>query len=136
MDDARMSDVLIVGAGAVGLAMALACQKQALSFRPIDKLATPSGLSKALEVWSAALEMVDGLEVVDAFLTRGIRAEGMRISRGERVLIELPAGFGVNSPFPEMILLPQCETENVFRKALAARRGRIERSDLALDVSH
>ena len=122
-----MSDVLIVGAGPVGLTMALACQKQGLSFRLIDKLAAPSGLSKALGVWSAALEMLDGLGVADAFLTRGIHGEGMRISRGKRVLIELPAGFGVNSPFPEMILLPQCETENILSEALAARGGRIER---------
>lgn len=122
-----MSDVLIVGAGPVGLTMALACQRQGLSFRLIDKAPAPSGLSKALAVWSAALEMLDGLEVLDAFLARGMRAVGMRVSRGKRVLIEIPAGLGVNSPFPEMILLPQCETKNILSEALLARGGRIER---------
>jgi len=107
--------------------MALACQRQGLSFRLVEKLREPSGLSKALAVWSAALEMLDGLGVAGGFLGRGIAAKGVRISRGRRCLIEVPAGLGVDSPFPQMILLPQSESERILWEALDARGGKVER---------
>jgi len=122
-----MNDVLIVGAGPVGLTMALACQQQGMAFRLIEKLPEPSGLSKALAVWSAALEMLDGLGVAGGFLGRGIVAKGVKISRGRQCLIEIPAGLGVDSPFPQMVLLPQSESEQILWEALEAGGGKIER---------
>ncbi len=127
VDDAGMSDVLIVGAGPVGLTMALACQKQGLGFRLIDRLEKPSGLSKALALWSSALEMLDGLGVVGQFLGSGVSAKGVRISHGKKALAEIPAGFGVDSPYPQMMLLPQSQTERILTDALIARGETIER---------
>ena len=122
-----MSDVLIVGAGPVGLTMALACRHFGVSFRIIEKLPAPSGLSKALAVWSAALEMLDVLGVADEFLLRSIHGKGVRISRGRRPLIEVPAGFELDSPFPEMLLLPQSESEAILEEKLLALGVRVER---------
>lgn len=122
-----MKDVLIVGAGPVGLTMALSAAKQGLSFRIIDRLSEPSGLSKALALWSSALEMLDALGVSGQILASGVAAKGVRISRGRHVLAEIPAGYHVDSPFPHMVLLPQSETERVLRDALATAGGTIER---------
>lgn len=122
-----MSDILIVGAGPVGLTMALACRHFGVSFRLVEKLPAPSGLSKALAVWSASIEMLDVLGVADDFLQRSIHGKGVRISRGRRRLIEVPAGFGVDSPFPEMLLLPQSESEAILEEKLLALGGRVER---------
>lgn len=122
-----MSDVLIVGAGPVGLTMALACRHFGVSFRLIDRLPAPSGLSKALAVWSAAIEMLDVLGVADEFLQRSIHGKGVRISRGKKRLIEVPAGFQLDSPFPEMLLLPQSESEAILEERLNAGGVRVER---------
>lgn len=122
-----MSDLLIVGAGPVGLTMALACSRQGVSFRIIDKLPAPSGLSKALAVWSASLEMLDVLGLAQSFIARSIPGKGIRISRGKRLLIEVPAGYKLDSPFPQMLLLPQSESEAILTEALAARGISIER---------
>ncbi len=129
-----MVDVLIVGAGPVGLTMALACRKQGLTFRIIERLGEPSGLSKALAVWSAALEMLDGLGVAGEFLAGGIEAKGMRISRKSRMLIEVPAGLGVDSPYPQMLLLPQSETERILAGALSREGVTIERGVEVTDL--
>ena len=54
-------DVLIVGAGPVGLTMAAALNQHGLSCRLIDKAAAPTDKSKALVVWSRTLELLDNL---------------------------------------------------------------------------
>ncbi len=122
-----MSDLLIVGAGPVGLTMALACSHYGVSFRIIDRLPAPSGLSKALAIWSASLEMFDVLGVVAPFFQRAIRGRGVRLSHGRHVLVEVPAGYRLDSPFPEMLLLPQSESEEILAEALAAKGVNVER---------
>lgn len=122
-----MSDLLIVGAGPVGLTMALACRHFGVSYRLIERLPAPSGLSKALAVWSASLEMLDVLGVADQFLRRSIHGKGVRISRGRQPLVEVPAGFHVDSPFPQMLLLPQSESEAILEAKLTALGGGVER---------
>lgn len=123
----RMSDLLIVGAGPVGLTMALACRHFGVPFRIVDKLERPSGFSKALAVWSASLEMLDVLGVSGEFLARSIHGKGVRIFHGKRQLIEIPAGFRLDTPFPEMLLLPQSESEAILAGALETQGISVER---------
>ncbi len=122
-----MRDALIIGAGPVGLTMALACRRNGVSFRLIDRLSTPSGLSKALAVWSAALEMLDGLGIADEFEARAIRGQGMRLSTGGRLLAQIPAATGIDSPRAEMLLLPQATTEEILAARLGESGGGLER---------
>ncbi len=117
--------LLIVGAGPVGLTLALACKKFGVPFRLIDRLDAPSGLSKALAIWSGTLETLDLLGMAGKIRAAGLGASGMRIARGKQILAEVPAGAGVDSPFPELILLPQFETESLLAQALG--EGNIER---------
>jgi len=122
-----MKDVLIVGAGPVGLTMAISCQTMGLQFDIIDRLPKPSGYTKALALWSSALEMLDGLGVCDEFLSKAISCKGTTISRGRKQLIHIPAGFCVDSPYPRILLLPQLETESILCRALEAQGSCIER---------
>lgn len=122
-----MSELLIIGAGPVGLTLALACQRFGLKFRIIDKLPAPAGLSKALAIWSATLEALDVLKIADRFLERGIHARGMRISHGRQLLIEVSAGLGLDTPYPQMLLLPQSETEEILTQKLGELGVDIER---------
>lgn len=110
--------VLIVGAGPVGLTLALACKKLGVPFRLIDRLAAPSGLSKALAIWSGTMETLDLLGLAGQVRAAGISSGGMRIGRGRRTLLEVPADLGVESPFAGLILLPQFETEGLLARAL------------------
>src|SRR6185436_13424919 len=66
-------DVLIVGAGPVGLTMAAALTRHGLACRIIDKAPAPSDKSKALAVWSRTLELLDGLDLAETFVGAGMK---------------------------------------------------------------
>lgn len=122
-----MSELLIVGAGPTGLTLALGCLRQGVSFRLIDRLPEPSGLSKALAIWSGALETLDALGLAGKFLACGLQSEGIRIQRGRSVLVEMPAGISVDTPFPQKLVLPQAVTESLLTAELTKHNIRIER---------
>ncbi len=50
--------VLVVGAGPVGLFLAASLRRLGIELRIIDKAAAPSDKSKALVVWPRTLEML------------------------------------------------------------------------------
>ena len=66
---AATPDVLIIGAGPVGLTMAAALHHHGLTPRIIDKAPAPSDKSKALVVWSRTLELLNQLGLSDRFIS-------------------------------------------------------------------
>jgi len=60
--------VLIVGAGPVGLTLAAECQRHGVSFRIIDKAPGHSVHSKALAIWSGTLEHLAATGLAEDFL--------------------------------------------------------------------
>ncbi len=120
-------DVLIIGAGPVGLTLALACARQGLTFRIIEKLASPSPYSKALVVWPGTLEALAGLGVVESFLAAGMQFEGLVLhDMGKRLGVVHP-NEGIHSHYPHPIFLPQRSTEALLTQALEALGHKIER---------
>ncbi|HEX4413276.1 MAG TPA: FAD-dependent monooxygenase [Lacipirellulaceae bacterium] len=119
-------DVLIVGAGPVGLTMAAALDHHGLKCRIIDKAPAPSDKSKALVVWSRTLELLDRLQLADTFVAAGMKADGASMyANGERLMhISLT---GVDSPFGFPLMLPQNETERLLAEYLAKRGVTVQR---------
>ena len=66
-------DVLIVGAGPVGLTAAVALTRNGVRCRLIDRSESRTDKSKALVVWSRTLELLDGLGGAPRFLDAGMR---------------------------------------------------------------
>ncbi len=56
--------ILIVGAGPVGLTLALALKRQGVTVRIIDKNDGPTDKSKALVIWPRTLDLLDCPHVV------------------------------------------------------------------------
>ena len=52
-------DVVVVGAGPVGLTMAAELARYGVSVRVVDKAAARTDKSKALVIWSRTLELID-----------------------------------------------------------------------------
>ncbi len=127
MSQARV-DVLIVGAGPVGLSLAIECRRHGVSARVIDRLAVPSGKSKALAIWSSALEVLAGMGCVDRFLDAGIHVEAVRIRADGQELAVVEADHGIASPYPNPILLPQSGTESILLARLTDLGGSVERA--------
>jgi 2-polyprenyl-6-methoxyphenol hydroxylase-like FAD-dependent oxidoreductase len=120
------SEVLIVGAGPVGLTMAAALHERGLTCRIIDKAPAPSDKSKALVVWSRTLELLDNLGLATTFINAGMKALGARIYGNGKLLVHVTLN-DVESPFAFPLMIPQSETERLLTEHLAERGIAVER---------
>ncbi len=125
-DDAMAQSVLIVGAGPVGLTMALELARYGVRVRVIDKSAAASTTSKAIVIWSRTLELLDRAGCAEAFVAAGHRAFGMNMFAGPRRIGHVDLG-GVASPYPFVLLLAQSETERLLEAKLATFGVTVER---------
>ncbi|TCK20256.1 2-polyprenyl-6-methoxyphenol hydroxylase-like FAD-dependent oxidoreductase [Pseudonocardia endophytica] len=112
MGDGGADEVLVVGAGPVGLTAA--CQLARLGVRPrvVETLAIPTTESRAVAVQARNMEMLAALGVLDRLEERGRRIPGLEISDGRTGRTHARMEFGeIPSRHPYMLDLPQPDTE-------------------------
>src|SRR5882757_6480102 len=128
------ADVLIVGAGPVGLTAALDLIRHGVPCRIVDKNAARTDKSKALVLWSRTLEVLDHIGGAAPFVAAGMRAHGASLySDGTRLV---HATFDdLDSPYPYALMIPQSETERVLEERLAGEGVRVERCVELTDLS-
>lgn len=117
------TDVLIVGAGPTGLALALALEKKGVRFRIIDKAAAPGTASRAIAVQARTLEFYDQLGFANEVVAAGLKLDRPTLwtERGRRVVIPFGA-FGAGlSPYPFLLMYPQDAHEALLIRHLRAR---------------
>jgi 2-polyprenyl-6-methoxyphenol hydroxylase-like FAD-dependent oxidoreductase len=119
------TDVLIVGAGPVGLFLANECARRGLRWRLIEEKAGQSEYSKALAIFPRTMEIFDMAAVVGSFLEKANRVTRVEMTSHERTLAELPFEPG-DTPYPFVAMVPQNITEELLAKDLAARGGKVE----------
>jgi len=134
MSASKTVDVLILGAGPVGLTLAAECQRHGVSFRIVDQNPSHSIHSKALAIWSNTIEHLAGLGLAERFLGAGRAVRrGIFEDSGKRIA-EIPITDGLDSPYPQPFILPQCDTEALLVDHLASVGVEVARNTLALDV--
>jgi len=134
-----MSDsckVLIVGAGPVGLTLACECRRHGLPVRIIDMRPIPSQHSKALAIWASAQEVFASVGVTDRMRTEAFHPSGLRLRIPNRTLIRVPAGRFVDSPYPDVLILPQSLTERILLERFEELGGEVERSVELVGLDH
>jgi 2-polyprenyl-6-methoxyphenol hydroxylase-like FAD-dependent oxidoreductase len=119
--------VLVVGAGPVGLTMAAELARYGVSVRIVDKAAHRTDKSKALVLWSRTLELLDRAGCGDTFVAAGHKVDAANIIVGERTIGHV-SFTGVQSPHPYALMLPQSETERLLEAHLAALGVNLERA--------
>jgi len=127
------TEVLIAGAGPVGLALALELQRFGVRFRIVEKKAQRSVTSKALGLQPRVSEVFAILGIKDEFHARGfsdIRAVNFR--SGAKRLLRLPIRpppdqAGHDACQPRMLIIPQSDTEEILERTLLARGQAVER---------
>ncbi len=121
-----MSQILIVGAGPVGLTMAAELARYGLQVRIIDRSSHATETSNALVLWTRTLELMDRMGCTPAFLEAGLRAHGASIRSGETILGHI--GFDdIASSYNFALMLPQRDTERLMAAHLHTLGVAVER---------
>ncbi len=121
-------DVLIVGAGPSGLMLACQLMVHNISFRIIDKKASPVIHSGALILHARTLEILDQLGLAEKAIESGIVARSIHIRFNSKKTVSIDIrnfGFGLTR-FPSFLMLEQWKTENLLSEFLKAKDFNIE----------
>ncbi len=119
------TDVLIVGAGPVGLFLANECARRGLRWRLIETKPSQSEHSKALAIFPRTLEIFDMAGVVDPFLEAANRVTSVDVIAHGRTLAHMPFA-PEESPYPFIAMVPQNVTEKLLVEQLTRKNGAIE----------
>lgn len=118
-------DVLIAGAGPVGLFLANECARRGVRFRIIETRAGQSTHSKALAIFPRTFEVFDMAGVAEPFLQVANRVTRIAFVSHQRSLGEIdftPEG----TPHPYVAMVPQDVTERLLVEQLNARGAAVE----------
>ncbi|MBV9214580.1 MAG: FAD-dependent monooxygenase, partial [Acidobacteria bacterium] len=128
MSEIRSTDVLIVGAGPTGLALACQLIRYGVDFVIIDKKEGTTPFSKAIGVQARTLEIYEQIGLADELITRGQITEKVRMFaggkvRGEAEFGELGKGL---SKYPYVLIVEQGRHEELLYDHLKGRGKDIE----------
>ncbi len=107
------TDVLIVGAGPVGLFLANECARRGLSYRIVETHATQSEHSKALAIFPRTLEIFDMAGLVAPFLEVANRVTSVAIVTHGNTLAHMRF-TPEESPYQFVAMVPQDVTEKLL----------------------
>ena len=118
-------DVLIVGAGPVGLFLANECARRGLRWRLVEARSSQSLHSKALAIFPRTLEILDMAGLVAPFLEVANRVTSVAVVSHGRRLAHMPFA-PEESPYPFIAMVPQNVTERLLVEQLERRDGVVE----------
>lgn len=128
-------EVLIVGAGPVGLRAALALAQAKIPIRIIDRLPTATDQSRAAVLHVRTLEHFERLGIVEDFLGAGVKIHGASIYGPGNVLLIRPSFDHLPTHFPFMLGLEQFKTEALLTNRLKEADIEVERGVELLSFS-
>ncbi|MFJ9457765.1 FAD-dependent monooxygenase [Kitasatospora sp. NPDC101447] len=130
MDD---TDVLVVGAGPVGLTAAAELCRRGVRCRVVDRLDAPQPYAKAVGIQPRTLELWDAMGLVGRVLDEAVPLLGQLAfvdgEPGPRLDLDLPAEV----PY-RFAALPQDTTERLLAEHLAGCGGAVERGTEVLGL--
>jgi 2-polyprenyl-6-methoxyphenol hydroxylase-like FAD-dependent oxidoreductase len=107
------TDVVIVGAGPTGLALACVLAGQDVSFVLVDRLEEGANTSRAAVVHARTLEVLEELGVTDRLRAEGHVVPRFTLRDRDHVLVTL-AFDGLPTRYPYTLMVPQKVTEAIL----------------------
>lgn len=123
--DPNIIDVLVVGAGPVGLFCANELVRHGLRCRIIDKKSDLSVHSKALGIHIRTLDVLQDCDLLEPFLTQGLKVHGARIQSGNQLLASLDFKH-IDASRDYLVDLPQNQSETILYTALTHKGVAVE----------
>jgi 2-polyprenyl-6-methoxyphenol hydroxylase-like FAD-dependent oxidoreductase len=130
----RRTDVLIVGAGPAGLALAVALAQLGIDHVIIDSKPTAAPGTKAAAIQPRTLEYLDRVGLADTLIDDGLRGGGFAVTDPEAGTLMRMSYESIDSPFPFLLLIGQQQTEVRLAQRLEALGGHVHRSVSLLDL--
>lgn len=127
------TDVLIVGAGPTGLALATALQQAGIDHLLIDRLEAGQNLSRAGVIHAHTLEMLEPLGVVPRMLAEGMEMTTFAVRDRRHRLLSIDFDT-LPSRYPFVLMLPQDVTERILTERLVELGDKVHRGVEALDI--
>ncbi|MFD6158386.1 FAD-dependent monooxygenase [Nocardia sp. NPDC060256] len=125
------TEVLVVGAGPVGLTLACDLVRRGVACHVIERADAPSRASKAKGIQSRSLEVLDDLGAVDYIVRQGIAELPVRFHDPSGATVDrppntVPAAPHFHTPYPNMLWIGQFDVEHALRERLYQLGGAIE----------
>jgi len=118
------TEVLVVGAGPVGLLAALQLADEGIDVEVIDEQWRPAGHSYALALHAASLRLLERVGLVDELLERGRKLSTMTLFEEADARAALRLGLP-ETPYPFVLALPQSELESLLAARLERKGVRV-----------
>jgi len=119
------TDVLIVGAGPVGLFLANECARRGLRWRLVEARSTQSEHSKALAIFPRTLEIFDMAGLAGPFLEAANRVTSVAVITHDHRLAHMQF-TPEESPYRFVAMVPQNVTERLLLEQLRHKGGAVE----------
>lgn len=120
------ADVLIVGAGPVGLTLAASLAAEGVPAVLVDQQSEGANTSRACVVHSRTLEVLQPLDVSGELVSRGLIVPRFTVRDRDRVLMTIDFD-GLPTRYPYTLMVPQDVTEQVLLERLHSAGGRVQR---------
>src|ERR1700683_4256698 len=133
MTSPEMTDVLVIGAGPVGLTLACELIRHGAKVRLVEKKAEPNPHPNAAIVHVRTLEILSAMGAVEGFLKEGYAFPGIHFRFFDQRSVFINVA-GVDSPYPMPRTLGQQITERLLNEHLTRLAGKVERSFEAVGV--
>lgn len=120
------TDVLIVGAGPVGLTLAAFLAARGIDAVLVDKAGAGANTSRAAVIHARTLEVLRGIDVSEELVRRGVIVPRFSVRDGDRALLTVDFD-GLPTDYAYTLMLPQDVTEAVLLERLEELGGQVHR---------
>lgn len=118
------TDVLIVGAGPTGLALATALAQEGINPIIVDRLNSGQNTSRAAVIHAHTLEVLQQIGVAGRLAAEGLPVTRFSLRDRDKVLVRLRFDR-LPTPFAHLLMIPQDVTERILGEELAEAGTRV-----------
>ena len=123
---ALQNDIVIVGAGPSGLALAAELKRLGISALILDRLEAGANTSRAVVVHARTLEVLEPLGATPELLQAGVMVPIFRIRDRSKILASI-SFKELDTPYPFTLMCPQDRTEAILLRRLQSLGSDVER---------